>query len=199
VTHLCRCACNICDTHDVLPAPPDSLLSDFHVLIFADSRHSVNCTTGARDCEYPDVSLTLRDRRAKERALPGAQVVWSVNASDTSPASSIKTSSNDAGSARSRSPLSSSPTAQLVLNHQGLDPFDTLGIKMQFKSRELFHYCKYHCSPGIISPHMGQVLKDSEVVTVWARSLSLRRFAWRWLKGCEQGLVSPQSPVTYSL
>ena len=50
---------------------------------------------------------------------------------------------------------------QLLLNHRGIDPFDTLGIKMQFKSRELLHYCK-HRLPRILAPIWGELLKILE-------------------------------------
>ncbi|KAL4875249.1 hypothetical protein BJY04DRAFT_202494 [Aspergillus karnatakaensis] len=74
------------------------------------------CLTGNQTCQYAPIVIPLRERRMlqKQALLPGQQVPWALT-----------------------------PHAmggQKLLAANTMDPFDTLPIKMPFKSRELYHY-----------------------------------------------------------
>ncbi|KAL3469793.1 hypothetical protein BJX99DRAFT_240624 [Aspergillus californicus] len=72
------------------------------------------CLASKRSCNYPAAVIPLRDRRMlKGNALPpGQQAPWA---------------------------LISTPNRKLAAS-TAMDPFDTLPLKMPFRSRELYHY-----------------------------------------------------------
>ncbi|KAL2820271.1 hypothetical protein BJX63DRAFT_380349 [Aspergillus granulosus] len=76
------------------------------------------CLASNRPCNYPLMVIPLRDRRMLQRnALPpGQQAPWAL--------------------------MNSTPglTGRKVVGSTAMDPFDTLPVKMPFKSRELYHY-----------------------------------------------------------
>ncbi|KAL2847865.1 hypothetical protein BJY01DRAFT_163908 [Aspergillus pseudoustus] len=76
------------------------------------------CLAGNRTCTYPSAVIPLRDRRVLQRdALPpGQQAPWA--------------STDPSGSLMRRKSVGSTV----------MDPFETLPVKMLFKSRELYHY-----------------------------------------------------------
>jgi len=80
--------------------------------------NSIRCLRANKTCEYISFELPLQDRRQQGRpALPGQQAPWVVK-------------SNNQTSWR-----------QLTFGTE-IDAFDSFPVRMQFNSKELFHYCE---------------------------------------------------------
>jgi hypothetical protein len=104
----------------------------------ADLFDSNNCVTAKRECEYTVTRIPLRERRAQERQplQPGEQRPW-ICWENQSPSPS--SSPSRACSVVSPAPPSPNPWQALSGCTAG-DPFDTMMVNMQYKSKELFHY-----------------------------------------------------------
>lgn len=117
------------------------------------TRISQNCRSSSRECHYVETSLPLRERRARERSpLPGTQDVWAVDNSSSTPrpsespvpphatpaAMSAAMSKGQVVAANSQGRL-----AWRVIKADPVNPFETMAIKMPFKSKQLFLYCKH--------------------------------------------------------
>lgn len=98
---------------------------------------STNCVSSNKSCNWGNTKIPLRDRRATK--YPGENTPWVSNSSFTS--------QDMPSSSKSVSPVVNqrgTPSSPLKLRlGEALDPFDTMLIKMPFKSKELFHYCEY--------------------------------------------------------
>ena len=126
VTKLARCGMDVYGSH-------------FDCFLFkADVKTSSNCRSELRTCEYP-VVVPLRERRARQSGLPGAQEVWSVTTSLQGAAGTY------AGAVRAslKATDPSYGTAWQLAPNATFDPFDTLAIRMPFKSTSLLHYCEF--------------------------------------------------------
>ena len=91
--------------------------------------YSLNCLHKRIVCEYAPPRLFLRDRRAQRKTPQPWQ-------------QSVLLLPPQTPSSTSECPLPPVTTSWQVPLGTALDPFDTLAIKMPFKSRELIHYCK---------------------------------------------------------
>jgi hypothetical protein len=101
----------------VTPVPRGSLIA---------SSDSSNCAVTMRPCIYPPPSIPLNERKltAKSRTLPGQNAPWHA-----------------AGDRLNRVVTAIAP----IYGPLGapLDPFESLALKMPFKSADLLHYCNY--------------------------------------------------------
>lgn len=90
------------------------------------SYDSSNCVVTMRPCIYPPPPIPLNERKliTKSRTLPGQHPPWHV-----------------AGDRLNRVVTAIAP----IYGPLGapLDPFESLALKMPFKSADLLHYCKY--------------------------------------------------------
>ncbi|KAI9150058.1 Sterol regulatory element-binding protein [Paramyrothecium foliicola] len=103
-----------------------------------------NCVTAKRCCEYTPAKIPLRERRAQERQplQPGEQKPW-VCWEMQQDMQLEQRPSSPPPSTSSIVLLNTSPSPtpwQAVPGPTAADPFNTMVINMQYKSKELFHY-----------------------------------------------------------
>lgn len=128
-----------------------------------------NCAVTMRPCIYPPPSIPLNERKltAKSRTLPGQNAPWHA-----------------AGDRLNRVVTAIAP----IYGPLGapLDPFESLALKMPFKSADLLHYfvkCGEYLSPSSSKHVIGTVGHDSNALR---NTLLVASLHYSWSSGSMQ-------------
>jgi hypothetical protein len=130
------------------------------------SRNSNNCLSAKRPCEYTPAKIPLRERRAQERQplQPGEQKPWVCWEEQSCSSSGMIATVSAPPSPIPWEAMSESTT---------LDPFNTMVINMQYKSKELFNYCEFTLDIINLLHFASFEQKEGKYVPPWASSLSV--------------------------
>jgi hypothetical protein len=113
---------------------------------------SKNCISSRRCCQYELAKIPLRERRAHERQLliPGQQRPW-VSQPDQvqhwfehhNPSSAMAIVSSGYIGHLQPSPRQGGLSGEI-------DPFDSMPVRMRYKSRDLLYYCEWRHIPPML-------------------------------------------------
>jgi hypothetical protein len=103
----------------------------------------MNCVSRKRPCSYAPVEVPVRERKSLENFLPGEQAPWAIG-DGLNQLSLFSPNKDGVGTVveASQEPLMNVDVFLSPLPGHPLDPFDSLPIKLSFKSKELLHYCR---------------------------------------------------------